>query len=104
MTTFDDREKGLERKFAMDEEQEFKAIARRNRMLGEWAAGLMGLEKPDDYVTAVVKSEVDHRDDEHVARKVLADLKSSGVEIREGVVRNKMDELLAIARDQLAKG
>lgn len=104
MTTFDDREKGHERKFALEEEQEFKAVARRNRMLGEWAAGLMGLEKAEDYVKAVVKSELDHPNEEHIVHKVFADLKSSGVEVSEGLVRNKMDELLAIARDQLAKG
>jgi hypothetical protein len=104
MTTFDDREKGFERKFVEDEAQEFRAIGRRNRMLAEWAAGLMGLEKPEDYVKAIIKSEIEHPDEEHVVRKVVADLKSSGVETSEGAVRNKMDELLAIARDQLARG
>jgi hypothetical protein len=104
MTTFDDREKGFERKFVEDEAQEFRAAARRNRMLAEWAAGLMGLEKPADYVKAVIKSDLEMPGDEDVLRKVFGDLKSSGVEINEGSVRNKMDELLAISREQLAKG
>ena len=104
MTTFDDREKGFERKFVEDEAQEFRAAARRNRMLAEWAAGLMGLEKPGDYVKAVIKSDLEMPGDEDVLRKVFGDLKGSGVEISEGSVRNKMDELLAISREQLAKG
>ncbi len=104
MTTFDDREKGFERKFSQDQEQEFRATARRNRMLGEWAAGLMGLEKPESYVKAVIKSDVEQPDDEHVLRKVFGDLKSAGVDVTESHVRNKMDELQAVAREQLAKG
>ena len=104
MTTFDERDKGFERKFAQDEEQEFRATARRNRLLGEWAAGLMGLEQPEDYIKAVIKSEIEHPDDEDVVRKVLGDLKSAGVEITESAVRNKMGEFQAIAREQSAKG
>jgi hypothetical protein len=103
MTTFDDREKGFERKFAMDEEQEFRATARRNRLLGEWAAGLMGLETPEEYVKAVVKSDFEQPGDEDVLRKVFGDLNSAGVDINEGGVRRKMDELLAVAREQLSK-
>lgn len=104
MTTFDDREKGFERKFALDQDQEFRAGARRNRLLGEWAAGLMGLENVEDYAKAVVKSDFEQPGDEDVLRKVFGDLKSSGIEISEGAVRSKMDELLAIAREQIAKG
>jgi len=101
MTTFDDREKGFERKFALDAEQEFKASARRNRMLGEWAAGLMGLESPEEYVRAVVKSDFEQPGDEDVLRKVYGDLKGSGLDTTEGEVRMKMDELLAQAREQI---
>ena len=57
MTTFDERGQGFEKKFALDAEQEFKASARRNRLLGEWAAELMGLENPAEYAKAVVKSD-----------------------------------------------
>ena len=102
MTTFNDREKGFERKFALDEENEFKAGARRNRLLGEWAAGLMGLENADDYAKALVKSDFEQPGDEDVLRKVFGDLKSAGVDINEGAVRRKMDELLGVAREQIA--
>ena len=101
MTTFDDREKGFERKFALDQDQEFRAQARRNRLLGEWAAGLMGLENVADYARAVVKSDFELPGDEDVLRKVFEDLKGSGANVTEGSVRKKMDELLAQARDQI---
>ncbi|PHY14309.1 hypothetical protein CSW58_00165 [Caulobacter sp. B11] len=104
MTTFDDREQGFERKFAHDQELEFKATARRNRLLGEWAAGLMGLETVEDYARAVVKSDFEQPGDEDVLRKVFGDLKGSGVAISEGDVRMKMDELLAQARSQIVAG
>jgi hypothetical protein len=104
MTSFDDREKGFERKFALDEEQEFKAAARRNRMLAEWAAGLMGLETPDEYIRAVIKSDFEQPGDEDVLRKVFGDLKGAGVAATEGEVRMKMDELLAQAREQIKAG
>lgn len=104
MSTFDDREKGFEKKFALDAEQDFKAAARRNRMLGEWAAGLMGLESTEEYVRAVVKSDFEQPGDDDVLRKVFEDLKGSGVEIRESDVRMKMDELLAQAREQMKTG
>lgn len=104
MSTFDDREKGFEKKFALDAETEFKASARRNRMLGEWAAGLMGLESVEEYVRAVVKSDFEQPGDEDVLRKVFGDLKSSGVAVSEGDVRMKMDELLAQAREAIKNG
>jgi hypothetical protein len=104
MTSFDDREKGFERKFALDEEQEFKATARRNRMLAEWAAGLMGLATPDEYIRAVIKSDFEQPGDDDVLRKVFGDLKGSGVAATEGEVRMKMDELLAVSREQIKSG
>ncbi len=106
MTTFDDRERGFESKFALDQEQEFKAGARRNKLLGQWAAGLMGLDlaRVDEYAKAVVKSDFELPGDEDVLRKVFEDLKGSGVAVTEGDVRMKMDELLAQARDQIKNG
>ncbi len=104
MTTFDEREKGFERKFANDQELEFRATARRNRLVGEWAAGLMGLENVQDYAQAVVKSDFEQPGDEDVLRKVTQDLSGSGVAVREGEVRAKMDELLAVAREQVRGG
>ncbi|HVY34727.1 MAG TPA: DUF1476 domain-containing protein, partial [Caulobacteraceae bacterium] len=92
MTTFNDREQGFESKFAHDQEMDFKALARRNRQLGIWAGGLMGLEGEhlSDYANAVVKSEVDLPSDEDVLRKVAKDLSASGLKVSEGVVRGKM--------------
>jgi hypothetical protein len=106
MTTFDDREKGFENKFAHDEEVEFKAVARRNRLLGVWAAGLMGLsaDHVDEYARAVVKSDFEQPGDEDVLRKVFKDLSASGTKVTEGMVRGKMDELLAVARDAIKSG
>jgi hypothetical protein len=104
MSTFDDREKGFEKKFANDQEREFRATARRNRLLGEWAAGLMGLENVDDYARAVVKSDFEQPGDEDVLRKVLGDLKGAGLTTSEGEVRAKMDELLAVSRESVRTG
>jgi len=101
MTSFDEREKGFERKFVSDQEREFMAMARRNRLLGEWAAGLMGLENVHDYARAVVKSDLEQPGEEDVLRKVSQDLSGAGLAVHEGEVRAKMHELLAIARGQL---
>lgn len=106
MTTFDDRERGFEKRFALDQEQEFKASARRNRALGEWAAGLMGLAAGNvaEYAQAVVKSDFEQPGEDDVLRKVFEDLKGSGVQITEADVRMKMAELLAQARQGLREG
>jgi hypothetical protein len=106
MTTFDDREQGFEKKFALDQDQEFKAGVRRNRMLGQWAAGLMGLagDRVDEYAKAVVKSDFELPGDEDVLRKVFEDLKGAGCSVSEGDVRMKMAELLAQAREQVRSG
>jgi hypothetical protein len=106
MTTFDDRERGFEKRFALDQEQEFKASARRNRALGEWAAGLMGLADKHivEYAQAVVKSEFEQPGEDDVLRKVFEDLKGAGVAITEGDVRMKMAELLAQARESVREG
>jgi hypothetical protein len=104
MSAFEDREKGFERKFASDQELEFRAHSRGNRMLGEWAAKKMGLENVDDYVRAVVRSELGAGGEEDVVRKVIQDLSGSGVQVRETEVRSKMDEFLAVAREQVKAG
>ena len=103
-TTFDDRERGYESKFAHDENLRFKADARRNRLLGEWAAGLMGLTTVDEYARAVVKSDFEQPGDDDVFRKVSEDLKGSGVSVSDSEVRMKMAELLAQAREQIKAG
>lgn len=106
MTTFDDRERGYEAKFAHEQDVEFKAHARRNRLLGIWAAELMGLQKQhlEDYAKAVVKSDFEQPGDEDVLRKVFEDLKGAGASITERDVRLKMDELMAQAREQIKSG
>jgi hypothetical protein len=106
MTTFDDRERGFEKRFALDQEQEFKASARRNRALGEWAAGLMSLTEKHvaEYAQAVVKSDFEQPGEDDVLRKVFEDLKGAGVQISEGEVRMKMAELLAQARESVREG
>ena len=106
MTTFNDREQGFEAKFAHDQDMEFRAHARRNRLLGLWAGELMGLQKQhlEDYAKAVVKSDFDQPGDEDVLRKIFEDLKGSGVQVGERDVRLRMDELMAIAREQIKAG
>ena len=104
MTSFEDRERAFEAKFAHDEEMQFRITARRNRLLGEWAAKLMGLENVEDYARAVVKSDFEQPGDDDVLRKVFGDLKSAGDSATEADVRMKMDELLAQAREQVRSG
>jgi hypothetical protein len=104
MQSLDEREKGFERKFVSDQELEFRATSRRNRLLGEWAAHLMGLEHVDDYAQAVVKSHLEHPADEDVLRKVSEDLNASGFSSQAGEVAGKMDEFMALARDQVRSG
>jgi hypothetical protein len=102
MTTFDDREKAFENKFAHDEELQFKISARRNKLLGIWAAGLMGLtaEESDSYAKSVVQADFEESGDEDVVRKLLGDLTSAGVEADDQMVRAAMDAQMAEARRQ----
>lgn len=100
MNILDDREKGFESKYALDEEREFRATARRNRMFGEWAARRMGLENTHDYAEAIVKYHVDQPGEEDILRKVGQDLTAAGLTVKDIELRAKMDELLAIARGE----
>ncbi len=103
MTTFDDREQAFEAKFARDEEMAFRIIARRNRLLGQWAGGLMKLtpEEADAYSKAVVHAEFDEAGDEDVVRKLVGDLTAAGVDIDEVTVRRALAEQSVEARRQL---
>jgi hypothetical protein len=89
MTTFDDRERAFETKFAHDEELRFRVIARRNRLLGQWAARLMGLSdaEADAYAKDVIRADFEEAGDEDVIRKVLGDLTGAGVDCDEAKVR-----------------
>jgi hypothetical protein len=104
MTTLEDREKGFERKFAADQELEFRAQSRGNRMLGEWAAKKLGLDNVDDYVRAVLRSELSGGGEDDVLRKVIQDFAGAGVHVRETEVRTKAEEFMAIAREQVKAG
>ena len=106
MTTFDDREQAFEAKFALDQEQEFRATARRNKMLGLWAAENMGLspESAAQYAAAVVRADMDQPGDEDVFRKIAGDFKASGLTFSEGELRSKMDEFASITREQIRAG
>ena len=102
MTTFDDRENAFENNYAHDEEMKFKAEMRRNKLLGLWAAELMGKTGDDanTYAIEVVKSDFEEAGHEDVVRKVAGDL---GDLADVDTIRSKMDELLRIAKDQVMK-
>ncbi len=99
MTTFQKREEGFEKKFAHDEELRFKAMARRNKMLGLWAAGQLGKSGPDAdaYAKSVILADFEEAGDDDVLRKVKGDFDAAGLAIGEQQIRVAMDELLAKA-------
>ena len=100
MTTFNDRERGEEAKFAHDEEMMFRIAARRNRLLGEWAAEQMGLSQAEAeaYAKSVVQADFEEAGDEDVIRKLLGDLTSAGVDITEADVRSALEARQVEAR------
>ena len=106
MTDFSDRERAEEAKFAMDEETAFKVAARRNRLLGEWAAELMNLteEETDAYKKAVVQADFEEAGDEDVIRKLLGDLTGAGTDVSEADIRAKLKEMTAEAKRQITEG
>ena len=106
MTDFKDRERAEEAKFAMDQETQFRVAARRNRLLGVWAAELMGLsaEETDAYAKAVVQADFEEAGDEDVIRKLLGDLTSAGVETSDAEVRAALEEKQVEARRSLMGG
>ena len=106
MTTFDKREEGFEKKFALDEEQKFKAEARRNRLLGYWAADKLGItgDAAAAYAKEVVAADFEEAGDGDVLRKVAGDLAKKGLAISEAEIRSKMSELMAEAVAQVKAG
>lgn len=100
MTTFDDRENAFENKFAHDAEMQFRAEARRNKLTGLWAAGLMGLSADEAaaYAITVVQADFEEAGDEDVVRKLAADL---GDKADADTIRAKLKELLPLAKAQL---
>jgi len=103
MTSFEDREKSFERKFALDEELTFKSTARRNKLLGLWAAEKMGLSGDDaqGYAREVVKADLEEPGEEDVFRKIRGDFDAKGIEQSDHQIRNAMADLLAEAVRQL---
>jgi hypothetical protein len=103
MTTFDKRKDAFENKYALEEELRFRAEARRNKLLGLWAAEAMGLtgEAAATYAKSVVQADFAEAGEEDVFRKISADLAAAGVERSEHQIRREMDELMAKAIDQV---
>jgi hypothetical protein len=101
--SFGDREKAFESKFAHDEEMKFKIEARRNKLLGLWAAEQMGLspEEAQEYAKSVIRADFEEPGHEDVVRKLHKDFEAKGVARSDHAIRVKMEELLAIATDQI---
>lgn len=107
MAGMDDRKDAFEKKFAHDEELAFKAGARRNKLLGLWAAGKLGKsgDEAEAYAKTVVMADFEEAGDDDVLRKVMADFAGAGVDQSEHQVRRTMDELMAKAVEEIrAKG
>ena len=109
MTSFEDREKGFERKFALDQELRFKSTARRNKLLGLWAAERMGLsgDAAQGYAREVIKVDLKQPGEEDVFRKIRADFDAKGVSQSDHQIRRQMAELMGVAISQIeseAKG
>lgn len=103
MTTFDERQRAFEAQFARDSELQFRVAARRNKLLGLWAADLLGLTPPEAeaYAKAVVQADFEEAGDEDVVRKVYGDLSAKGLDVSEHVVRRALDEKALEARRQI---
>lgn len=102
MTQFDDRARAFENKFAHDQEMQFKIAARRNRLIGEWAAARMGLTpaETEAYAKAVVQADFEEVGDEDVIRKLTGDLTGAGVEVDDAEIRAVLEDKMSEARRQ----
>ncbi|MES2289712.1 MAG: DUF1476 domain-containing protein [Pseudomonadota bacterium] len=103
MTSFDDRERAFETKFARDEDMQFRIHARRNKLVGQWAAGLMGLtpEETTAYATSVVQADFEEAGDDDVIRKLIGDLTGAQIDIDEAAIRQALADKTVEARRQL---
>lgn len=106
MSEFDKREEGFEKKFALDEEQKFRAEARRNRLLGLWAAEKLGItgEAATAYAKEVVAADFEEAGDGDVLRKIMADFAAKNLAVTEQAIRSKMNELIAVAAAEVKAG
>ncbi len=104
MSGFDKRREGFESKFAHDEDLRFRATARRDKLLGLWAAEKLGLSGPaaDDYAKDVVKAEFEEPGDHDIFRKIRRDFDAKSIAISDHQIRREMDELMAVAMEQVA--
>jgi hypothetical protein len=104
MTTFDEREQNFEKKFKHDQELRFKTNARRNKLLGLWAAARMGLQGPDAeaYAAAIVQADLGSSGGVGARDKVVKDLTAKGISTSPGEVEREMERLFAVAKEQLA--
>jgi len=100
MTQFNDREKAFENMYARDQEMQFKIVARRNRLLGHWAAKKMGLTEAEAeaYAKEVIRADFEEAGDEDVIRKLLGDLTSAGIEIDDAAIREALEHKTVEAR------
>ena len=105
MSTFDEREKAFENKFKRDQELQFKVTARRNKLLGLWAAEQMGVkgDAAEAYAKEVVVADFDKPGDDDVVSKVVKDFAAKGVGHDGDKVRREMERLMGVAKEQLAK-
>lgn len=103
MTTFNDREKAFEDKYKHDQELQFKVEVRRNKLLGLWVAELLGKagDEAEAYAKEVVASDFEEPGDADVVRKIMGDMEQAGAELSEHRLRKQMDELLAVAKEQV---
>lgn len=106
MTTFNDRERSFEAKFAQDEEVQFRLLARRNKLFGLWAAGRMGLTaaESDSYAVSVVQADFEEPGDSDVLRKVAADLTAADTGLPDGELREQLEAMMVEARRQFMEG
>jgi hypothetical protein len=103
MTTFDDREQAYEKKFALDQDLKFRAEARRNKLLAEWAAAKLGIMGAalQDYVRAVLRADLQEKGDEDVFRKIRKDFDDSAVNVSDAELRRAMGDFLAQAVSEI---
>jgi len=105
MTTFDEREKAFEKKFAMDQDLKFRSESRRNKMIAEWAAAKLGLSGPavEDYIKAVRRADLEEKGDDDVFRKIRGDFDAKGVSASDVEIRDAMFKFLGDAVTQIQK-
>jgi hypothetical protein len=105
MSSFDDRERAEEARYALDQQTQMRVTARRNKLLGLWAAGLMGVSGPDAeaYAKSVVIADLEEAGDGDIIRKVMADLSAAGTARTEAQIKEELARLLPVARDEITR-